>query len=193
MIPKEFQQVEIAIAKKASAIFVDETKMRQIGQELAKKIVGLIIERILAGYDLFSRKFGGYNVSYKKEKAYKYAVAKYGKTKWASSSTRDKLRLTGNLLSSLEAKVVGVQVGFKQVIFRILITTKDPTQIPKIQGLQSETGVARNHKTYAKKAYLFMGLALSGQWKNKEEQEIRNFLIEKMKGVFQNRMVVRRA
>ena len=193
MTPREYQNIEIAIVKKATALFADRNIFTNIGEKLCKLIIRLIIERILAGYDLFSRKFGGYNESYNKEKAFKYAVRKYGRTEWASKSKRDKLRLTGNLLSSLDAKLIGVQTGLRQVIFRIMITTKDPSQIPKILGLQSETGVARNRRTYAKKAYYFMGLALSGEWKIREEREIRDFLITELENIVTQKVKVKRA
>ena len=193
MKPQEFQNLEIAIVKKATALFANPNVFRDIGNRLCQFILKLIIQRILAGYDLFSRKFGGYNESYNKEKAYNYAVRKYGSTEWASKSKKDKLRLTGNLLSSLDVKLVSIQTGLRKVVFRILISTKDPTQIPKILGLQSETGVARNRRTYAKKAYYFMGLALSGEWKIREEREIRNFLVSELENIISKKIEVKRA
>lgn len=180
MTAKETQDIAVSITKKASAIFLEKSVLQKISQELAEKIRKLILERILAGYDLESRKFGNYNASYNKAYAYKYAAKKYGTTEFASKSTKDKLRLTGRLLSSIDVKVRGIENQLRKATLYFLVYLKDPTQIPKAIGLQSTTGVARNHQTYSKKAYTFLGLAVRGAWAERERAEIQRFLLQEL-------------
>jgi len=193
MNPKDTQNVEIAIQKKITAMFTDQAVFREIGERLAAKIKKMILERIFAGYDLMSRKFGNYNVSYDKKRAFKYASRRYGTTEYASSSTKDKLRLTGRLLSSLDVRMLGIESNLRQVKFKFLVYLKDPTQIPKAIGLQSTTGVARNHQVYSKKAYTFLGLAVSGAWKNREDEEIKQFLFREVGDIINRKVGVKRA
>ncbi|MCX7909591.1 MAG: hypothetical protein N2560_08765 [Ignavibacteria bacterium] len=191
MIGKETQNIEVAITKKVSAIFTDRMVFQKVAEELAEKIKKLILERILAGYDLESRKFGNYNVSYNKKYAFKYASKKFGTTQFASSSTKDKLRLTGRLLSSIDVKPTGLETQLRKVNMNFLVFLNDPTQIPKAIGLQSTTGVARNRTTYAKKAYTFLGLAVRGPWRDRENREIQKFLLQKLEDVITNKIKVK--
>lgn len=169
------QQIEIALNKEyANAL--KSINMPQLMKSLQKLLLKLIIKRISEGYDIHSRKFGNYNTGYDKTKAIKYASKKYGTTEYMSTSKSQKLRLTGNLLSSLASKEVSSYIGQTSAKLKFRIYIKDAVNELKAEGLQSTTGTARNNKTYSKKSYEFFGLALSGDYATRERKAILDLI-----------------
>lgn len=172
------QQLTIVLDAYAERV-KDALKDEEFLNGLETLIVKLIIDRIEAGYDIYSRKFGGYNRSYKKSKAYEYATERNKPTRYASRSASDKLRLTGNLLSGIKAKTARLVRDEKNGGFIIRTGVYLlASQREKAEGLGSTTGVARNHKRYSKKAYLFLGLAVSGSYVQKETKAINKYIAD---------------
>ena len=140
-------------------------------------IVELIIKRTQAGYDIYSRKFGGYNRSYKKKKAYAYAKKHGGIiSKYASTSTSDKLQLTGHLFNAIKAKKVRVTQIKNTVILKTGSYILGTKQQKKAEGLGNTTGHSRGGGRYSKKAWLFLGLAIRGAWAKSEQKAINNYI-----------------
>lgn len=174
-----YQQVEMQIKKKAMTV-ISQAALTRALKPLEKVLVEIMRKRTDEGYDIFGRKFGGYNKSYNKQKALSYAAKKYGTTQFMGNS-RTPLRLTGRLFSSMKAKLLSVNMSGNLMTAKFSIFIDDPTQERKVIGLMSETGTARNHKNYSKKAWSFLGISVAGSRKAQEETLIRNTLIKSLK------------
>lgn len=171
------QQISIRLNKGLGDALsnINTAKLRD---KLAELIVKLVIERTQAGYDVYSRRFGGYNKSYDKKQSYKYAARKYGTTEYSSSSTGDKLQLTGNLLSSIKSNKGRISVSKNGIFITFKVAVTGSKNLRKAEGLQSTTGHTRNGRRYAKKAFVFMGLAISGSYVTKETNAIQDLIIK---------------
>lgn len=169
------QDIEIRLNREYEKAF-RAINIKKLVDKISELVIKLVIERTQAGYDLRSRKFGGYNKSYKKSKAYKYAAKKYGTTRYSMKSTSDKLQLTGNLLSSIKTLKTRFRVGEKGVRLFVQVGVTGSKNIKKAKGLQSTTGVARDRSRYSKKSWEFMGLAISGRFAKEEKSAIQNLI-----------------
>jgi len=173
------QQIEFQLNKDLAQA-LKNLNADKLAKDLAKIILQLILKRINDGYDIKSRKFGNYNKNYNKARAYKYASAKYGTTKYASTSERDKLRLTGNLLSSIDAKPDKIFIGAGGASIKIKVFFKDAFNELKAEGLQSTTGYTKKGR-YSKKSWEFFGLAISGTYANEEKLRLQRYIINYIK------------
>lgn len=184
------QQIEFSLNKD----FAEAMKLidyNQLSKKLQKFIIQLVIFRINQGYDIHSRKFGGYNASYNKAKAYKYATSKFGKTEYASSSTNNKLRLTGNLLSGLKIQELSHFVNQNTAKIKLRMYLEGAENQDKAEGLMSTTGTARNRQTYSKKSYEFFGLAVSGSFKVDETKKITAFIQHEIKNALNGKLRIK--
>lgn len=157
---------------------IDRTKLLK---DLAEEIIALVIKRTSAGYDLQSRRFGNYNADYDKRDAYKYAKKKYGTTKFSSTSKSDKLRLTGNLMSSLDTNKGRITIKSNGIFITFKVFVTGAKNIKKAEGLQSTTGYDRNGKPYSKKSYEFMGMATSGKYSEIESKALQNIIVKALR------------
>lgn len=165
------QNIKIALDKKFTD-FLSPSRATILANKMKTLIPKLIIARTQAGFDIHGRKFGGYNASYDKATAYKYAAKKHGLTSYASSSKSNKLQLTGNLFSSIIAKTKSVKVvnGRIQIIVNVGIQGREEQE--KAIGLQSTTGYTRGGGSYSKKSWEFFGLSVSGSYRQNEKTEV---------------------
>lgn len=170
------QQVEAVIKGKIQR-GLSQGLLQKVGKEGAALIRRMIIERILQNKDLYGNNFGGYNKSYKKDKAWAYAAAKYGTYKYSSSRESDKLRLTGRLLNRIRVNFnpQDVRKTSNQITYKFNITTERDVK-DQVEGLQSTTGVARNGARYSKKAWYFLGISKQLG----EQDKLKNFLIRRL-------------
>jgi hypothetical protein len=168
------QELKIVLndyAERVADALSDEVFLKGLGELIVK----LIIKRTQDGYDIYSRRFGGYNRSYNKKKAYKNAdEQKVGK--YASNSKSDKLQLTGNLLNSITAAKPKFKVQKNGGIIITGAYVKGTLQRKKAEGLGSTTGVARGGSRYSKKDWLFLGLAIRGSYVKKETEAINKYI-----------------
>jgi hypothetical protein len=169
------QIIEANIQKKVLA-WVNQSVIEKIAKQGQSFIHKTIIERVMNGLDLFGDKFGGYNASYKKKKAYQYATKKYGTYKFASTSAP--LRLTGRLLSSIQVKIQEARTTGNVIKIKYLVTVPPELQ-PQVEGLQSTVGVARNQRRYSKKAWYFLGISTQLG----EDNKLKNLLIAPIKSM----------
>jgi hypothetical protein len=167
-----------------------EIDINKFIEGLGELIVQLNIKRIQDGYDIRSRKFGRYNVGYDKKEALKYAKKKYSTGKYSSTSKSDKLQLTGSLLRSLHYEVKKKSIFNQGLSVRLVIDT-DTRNRKKAKGLMSTTGVARDGSRYSKKAWLFMGLAVSGFYVKKEKEAIDKYIAKFIQDSFKTRIKVK--
>ena len=175
------QNIELTINKELGARVAALGRPSQL-RALGELIVGLIIKRTQAGYDIYSRSFGGYNRSYDKKYAYRYARKK-GETftKYASKSKSDKLQLTGQLLSSIKSKVKFQQLGKNKSRIVVTIYISGREEQEKAEGLMNTTGYKRGGGTYSKKSWDFFGLAVSGTYSEKEQKRINKFISNRLR------------
>lgn len=152
------EQEVIAKLKGKIVASISEGQVEKVAKKAASFIREMIIQRILDGKDLYGNKFGGYNKSYNKQKAWQYAARKYGTYKYSSSSEDAKLRLTGRMLSKIRVQSGSVKKT-KSLITMPFRIYPEPIIKEQVEGLQSTIGVARNGARYAKKAWYFMGLS----------------------------------
>jgi hypothetical protein len=152
-----------------------KTNSSTLANKIGKEMVNIMRERTESGYDIYGRKFGGYNKSYNKAYALKYAAAKYGTTQY-KGDLNTPLRLTGRLFSSMNYKVLNSSISGNRLSMRIRIFIDDPTQQGKVEGLLSDTGTARNGRTYSKKEWAFLGLSVTGGRVSQEKQRINRIL-----------------
>ena len=129
--------------------YLNEALLRKIGEAVAKESLKIIKERTAEGIDIYGRKFGSYTAKYDLLKRKRFA-----------SNYKKPLQATGELMNSLTSKLIDVKRGSISKI-RINITAK-ADQLDKVEGLQSETGVARNRKRYSKIQRAFLGLSEAG-------------------------------
>ena len=163
---------------------IDSQLLIAAGKAAGAEAVNQMIKRTQSGKDINGNKFGGYNQSYKKKLAYKYAVKKYGRTQYASNKASDKLQLTGNLLSSLAYKVKSIKRASNDIIFTIELYIKGDLENKKAEGLQSATGRTRTGSRYAKKKWEFFGLSKKGANVAVEVKAIQKALFEKLQQKF---------
>lgn len=170
------QQIEIKLSKEV------ESAMRNIAtpelmKKLSEKLIAIMIRRTQDGYDNRGRRFGNYNKSYDKSKA--YARAK-NKGRFSSSSTSNKLQLSGELFRSLTYKGAKITNSKTSINLKTTLTIDGIDNQLKAEGLQSTTGYSRKG-TYSKKSWEFFGLSVSGDRVNQEKAEIMLFLIKELK------------
>lgn len=165
------QNIKIVLNEKFTE-YLNASRATVIANKMQKLIPQLIIARTQDGFDIYGRKFGGYNASYDKKKAFKYASKRDGLTSYASSSKSNKLQLTGNLFSSIFAKTKSVRVinGRVQIVVNIGIKGRDNQE--KAIGLQSTTGYTRGGGSYSKKSWEFFGISISGGYQSREKTEV---------------------
>ena len=160
------QQLEDALKS------LSNSKGEELQRDLGEFTVSLVIKRVIDGYDINSQKFKA--TKYKgraKSNAYKRARCK---TKYASSSKSDHLRLSGKLLSSVYVRDIKVIVNSKGIT--VSVTTDVPNKFKKqVEGLASNR-TSRGGKSKARRE--FLGLAKSGSYKNRETSQLTQFLIE---------------
>lgn len=174
------QEIEIILRKKFLQV-VKSTKLEATFKKVGALIVEIMRDRTNDGFDIYGSKFGGYNRSYRKEYALKYAGGKFGTTTYVGNSSvsggRTPLRLTGHLFSAMDFKIVNIDNSNPRFIkAKIKVFVNDKEQQDKVTGLQSTTGTARNGQTYAKKAWKFLGLSVSGSRVQRERNEINSLL-----------------
>ena len=170
------QTISIRLKKEMATALatIDRTKLLK---DLADKIVALVIKRTSDGYDLQSRRFGNYNAGYDKREALKYAKKKQGTTKFSSTSKSDKLRLTGNLMSSLETNKGRITIKSNGIFITFKVFVTGAKNIKKAEGLQSTTGYTKRG-SYSKKSYEFMGMATSGKYSEIETKALQNIIVK---------------
>src|SRR5512133_769926 len=119
------QQVIVNLKKKVLTM-LNNSALKRIAQTAEPFILKLIQRRIQSGYDLDGKKFGGYNASYKKSKAYNYVTsARSGKyhrtpTEWAMGG---KLMLSGQLMSNIKVSNISVtnSTGLITIKYKIFV------------------------------------------------------------------------
>jgi hypothetical protein len=134
-------------------------------RKLENRIKRLIRERTAAGYDSNGQKFAA--LKYDKKLAFKYLKGK--KTTYASDSTSDNIRLSGQIMSGLEVKVIDFKIDSQGVFIEYDIDVKGSRNKKVAMNLESDRGTARNKKRYSKARRQFLRLATRGEWKTKEE------------------------
>lgn len=173
------KDIELVLRKKFLTEILSDASLRKIGKELEVALLKIQRDRTDDGYDIYGRKFGGYNKSYNKAKAFVYASKRYGTAEFSGSPSttgkRTPLRLTGQLFSGMIVKFLGVDKQGTKVIFKFKFTVKDD-QLKKAEGLQSETGTTRSGSTYSKKSWMFMGLSVSGSNVQQESNIIKSII-----------------
>jgi len=172
------QQVE-AVLKGKLEQRLKQADLQNLGVKSASLIRKMIIDRILAGKDLYGNNFGSYSSNYDKAKAWAYAAAKYGTYKYSSSSESAKLRLTGRLLNRIIVKFEGYRKTGTGITYKYLITTGQDVK-DQVEGLQSTTGVVRTKngkQRYSKKAWYFLGISKELG----EQDKLKNYLGQRLK------------
>jgi hypothetical protein len=131
---------------------------------MGKEAVKIIQERTMQDeLDYKGRKFGEYNARTYKTKSGRRKMAKkqYIQIKRDKYDSSTYLWNTGALMSSIYATKPTVTLSANIITIKFKLTVR-ADQMEKAEGLMSTTGVARNHKTYSKKAWRFLGIAESG-------------------------------
>ena len=173
------QEIEIILRKKLLKV-ITTTKLQDTFKKVGALIVEIMRDRTDDGFDIYGSKFGGYNRSYRKAYALKYAGGKFGTTTYVGNSSvsggRTPLRLTGHLFSAMDYEVIQIQNSGTFIKAKIKVFVNDKSQEGKVEGLLSTTGTARNGQTYAKKAWKFLGLSVSGSRVQRERNEINSLL-----------------
>lgn len=173
------QSISIRLKKDLGQSLQDINSAKLL-KELGEEIVALIIKRTSDGYDLQSRHFGRYNSGYNKKKALKYAKKRQGTTQYSSTSKSDYLRLTGNLMSSLETNKGRVTVMKNGIYITFKVFVTGSLNKLKAEGLQSTTGYTKKG-SYAKKAYEFMGMAVRGKYAESETLALQKIIAKAVK------------
>lgn len=168
---KQTLQLQVSYINKE---IVNILKSQSFKRAFAKLLLEINLKRIDSGYDTQSRKFGGYNRGYNKKKAQENSKEKL--TNFASTSNSKKLRLTGNLLSSISIYAVKVVGGKKGLVIKTGYYIKGALQNKKAEGLYSTTGTARGKSKYSKKSWRFLGIATSGRLNKEETQQVNDFI-----------------
>jgi hypothetical protein len=168
------QQFKIAIEKKIMNQIFSQSTLRVAFEGVAKKAIDIMRKRISDGYDIYGRHFGGYNRSYNKARAMRRLQ---GKTEYAATSVKDYLRLSGELFSDMKFQVKGINQSSTSILGEIRLYIAPRSQ-QKAMGLMSETGVARNHRTYSKKSWDFLGLSVSGPRVASERKQLEEVFMK---------------
>jgi hypothetical protein len=181
-MPDIKQTITASIINDINAYFDDATLV-QAGIKAGQEAVEQIIKRTQSGKDVDNRNFGNYNSDkngkpYNKKRAYKYAAKKFGTTKYASTKTKDKLQLTGNLFSAISYKLKKITRTNSNIKFTIELYIKGRRENLKAEGLMSTTGVARNGSRYSKKSWKFFGLSNNSTQLGKESSAIKRAIVK---------------
>jgi hypothetical protein len=152
---------------------LSSSEVNSIEKDLSDLILSLIIRRVIDGYDINSQKFQSVKKTYNKKRAFKNVRG--GKTKYASSSKSDHLRLSGQLLSSIYVKDLVIGITEQRMSISVTIDVKGSKNKKKVEGLASNR-TSRGSKTKSRRE--FLGLATSGTYKQRETNEIYLFILQ---------------
>jgi len=164
-------QISMIVRKKFLLAFLSNSNLNKLGKGLEPILLDIMRQRTNAGFDIYGRKFGGYNRSYNK----KYALSHLRETATEyKGTTATPLRLSGQLFSNMIVKYSGFNRVGTKFLLKFIFTVKE-SQLKKVEGLTSTTGTARNRKSYSKKSWMFLGLSLSGSRVQIESKVINDY------------------